>query len=94
MSNLGNSLINMLNKSSQPSLSNFSNIANMLKGAKDPKSILEKMAYSNPQANAIMNMIKKGNNPRDMFYNLCKQKGVNPDDVIAITKSLKNGNNS
>lgn len=91
---MGNDLLNMLSKSSQPATNGFANIANMIKGAKDPKTILEKMASNNPQANMIMNMIKNGNNPRDMFYNLCKQKGVNPDDVIAITKSLKNDNNS
>ena len=88
---MGNDLANMLSKNSKPN--NFSNMMSMLKGIKNPNEMLMNIAKTNPQANMLVNAMKNGGNPKDMFYELAKQKGINPDEVLSIAKSLS-GNNS
>lgn len=42
----------------------------------------------NPQIQQLQ-MIKKlvgDKNPKDVFYALCKQKGVNPDEILSMLK--------
>jgi hypothetical protein len=89
---MGNDLANMLSKSSQPT-NNLSTITSMLKGVKNPTDMLMNMAKNNPQANMILNAMKSGGNPKDMFYELAKQRGVNPEEIINIAKNIS-GNNS
>lgn len=38
-------------------------------------------AHQNPQVNAIMQMCQ-GKNPRDVFISECKNRGLNPDEVM------------
>lgn len=42
---------------------------------RDPMKLLE----SNPATSQYANMIKSGMNPKTLFYELCRQKGINPD---------------
>jgi beta-N-acetylglucosaminidase len=59
------------------------NMANMLKGSKNPQQMLQMAAQQNPQVSQVMNMLSgSGMSAKDMFYNIAKQRGINPDDVI------------
>ena len=89
---MANDLANMLSKSSQPT-NNLSTITNMLKGVKNPADMLTNIAKNNPQANMLLTAMKNGGNPKDMFYALAKQKGIDPEEIINIAKNLS-GNNS
>lgn len=89
---MANDLANMLSKSSQPT-NNLSTITNMLKGVKNPTDMLTNIAKNNPQANMLLTAMKNGGNPKDMFYALAKQKGIDPEEIINIAKNLS-GNNS
>lgn len=53
-----------------------------------PMAILE----SNPATKALASMIKNGANPKNLFYELCKQKGVDPDSILNQLK--KGGENN
>ena len=89
---MANDLASMLSKSSNQT-NNLSTITNMLKGVKNPTDMLMNMAKKNPQSNMILNSKKNGGNPKDMFYELAKQRGVNPEEIINIAKNIS-GNNS
>lgn len=89
---MANDLANMLSKSSHPT-NNLSTIKNMLKGVKNPTDVLSNIAKNNPQANMLLTAMKNGGNPKDMFYALAKQKGIDPEEIINIAKNIS-GNNS
>ena len=90
---MNNELANMLSKSSSP-MSNLSNVMAMIKGIKNPNEMLANIAKNNPQANMLLKTIKSGGNPKDMFYEMAKQKGVNADEILEMAKTLSGGNNS
>ena len=56
-------------------------LMNIVNGPGNPQQALIQAAQQNPQLAQIMNMCKNSN-PQQVFYALCKQKGVNPDDIL------------
>lgn len=59
-------------------------IKNMMKLVKtngNPTQLLQSMSQNNPQLKQVMTMVN-GKNPKEVFYELAKQKGVNPDDIL------------
>ena len=70
-------------------LKQIKNMVNMIKSAGNPQAMLESMTNNNPQLKEVMNIVKNsGGNPQQAFYNLAKQKGVNPDEVLNAVSSL------
>lgn len=53
----------------------------MMNAAANPQQALMQAAQQNPALNAVMQMCS-GKNPKDVFYAMCQQSGVNPDDVL------------
>lgn len=49
----------------------------------NPQVMINKMLQSNPNLRPLMDMIRGGANPRDMFYNLARQKGVDPESILS-----------
>lgn len=47
------------------------------------KAMVDKMLQSNPNLQSVMNLVKSGNNPRELFYTLAKQKGVDPESILS-----------
>jgi hypothetical protein len=47
----------------------------------NPTALLQ----NNPQLQQVLNLTK-GRNPEQVFYELCQQKGINPDDVLNMFK--------
>ena len=49
--------------------------------------MLQSMVSSNPQMKQVMDMVNQsGGNPKEAFYSLAKQKGVNPDDILNMLR--------
>lgn len=59
----------------------FKRMAGMLNSAKDPQAVLNMLAQQNPQVREIMQMCQ-GKNPREIFVQECKNRGINPDQLI------------
>ena len=58
---------------------------NLLKSANNPQMLLQQMMQNNPQIKMVMDYINKnGGNPKQAFYNMAKQKGINPDEVLKM----------
>ena len=49
---------------------------------KNPASIMEQMARQVP----IIEQIRSGGNMKERFYSMCKEKGIEPDSIIAQLK--------
>lgn len=59
-------------------------------GINQVKQLMQTMRYArnpmqvinnNPSIANVLNMCR-GQNPKDVFYSLCKQKNVNPDEIL------------
>lgn len=57
----------------------------LFKGSANPQSMLEHIAGQNPALQQVMQMCK-GKDPKSVFFELCKQKGVDPQAFIANLK--------
>lgn len=75
-----NSLYRQLNPLSNNSIKQ---LMNMVRGAKNPQQFLMNIAQQNPQIQQVMNMVRSsGKSPKDLFYQLAQQRGINPDDIL------------
>ena len=51
--------------------------------------MLQTMLKSHPQYQNVMRIVEQyGGDPQKAFYELAKQKGVNPDDILNMLKGL------
>ena len=62
---------------------NIQQVKNMMRMANgDPNALLQQ----NPMLSQVMQMTN-GKNPRDLFYSLARQRGVDPDKLLKELKS-------
>lgn len=54
---------------------------NIFRGAKNPEAALQLMAQQNPQIAGILRLCGPGG-LKNSFYQMCREQGVNPDDVL------------
>ena len=47
---------------------------------------INNLLQSNPNLKSIMDMIKKGGNPKQMFFEMAKQKGIDPNTILSQIK--------
>lgn len=59
-------------------------MASLFKGAKNPETIITNMVQNNPNLKSVMNMVKNGSNPKDLFYSMAKQRGVDPNSILSL----------
>lgn len=60
---------------------NIQQVKQMMQTMQNPMSAIK----DNPEMQQVLQMCQ-GKNPKDLFYSLCKQRNVNPDDIL---KQLK-----
>lgn len=54
----------------------------MYKAAKNPQAVLQQMAQQNPMINGLMQIGSQNGGLQNAFYTMCKEQGVNPDDIL------------
>ena len=57
-----------------------------MQALQNPNMAIQQMAQSNPQMQQVMHMCQ-GQNPKDIFYSMCKQRGVDPNEILNMLKS-------
>lgn len=67
---------------------NIFNLIGILKNNSTEKAI-EIILNNNPQAKQVIDIAKKNGNAKQMFFSMCNQRGINPNDIL----SLINGSN-
>lgn len=59
----------------------------MINGSKNPDSMLQYLATSNPQFKDALNFARQnGGTYKDAFFAMAKQKGADPGEIIAFLK--------
>ena len=48
----------------------------------NPMMLFNQIAKNNPQLNECLNLINRGVNPQDIFYQLCNKRGINPQEMM------------
>lgn len=88
-----NSLYQQMNPQAMTQMPNINNgmvqsiknMMNMCKAAQNPQKMIEVLAGQNPQISGVMKMLG-GKNPKDVFYEQCKQQGIDPNTVLNMLK--------
>lgn len=57
------------------------NMANMLKLSQNPNQMMQSLMQSNPQMAQVMQLVQ-GKNPQEVFYAMCKEKGIDPNSIL------------
>lgn len=47
---------------------------------------INQLLQQNPQLKSILNMVKNGSNPKQMFFEMAKQRGINPQSILNLLK--------
>ena len=59
----------------------------MVKSAKNPQLALQNMLRNNPQMKQVQGLIDQyGGDPRTAFYKMAEEKGVDPEQILAMLK--------
>lgn len=81
-----NQILAMLNQRNIPqNLGRIKDMMNLVRNANNPQAMINQIASENPQMKQIMDMVGTGD-PKQVFLNVCKSKGINPDDVFSMMK--------
>lgn len=49
----------------------------------DYKAMVDQMLQSNPKLQSVIDIVKHGRNPKELFYTLAKQRGVDPNSILS-----------
>lgn len=77
---------NKMNPQMLQSIQQIKGLMNQMKSIQNPNLAIQQMAEQNPQMKQILQMCQ-GQNPKDVFYAMCQQQGIDPEQVIKLLKS-------
>lgn len=59
----------------------------MLSGMSNPNAALQALAQKNPMVQQAMQLVNSSNmSPKDLFYSMAQQRGVDPEQVLSMFK--------
>ena len=82
-----NSLYQQLNTQTQSFSPNngLKNFISIFKNSSNPQQLLNNMIKSNPQMQNMYALIQSsGKSPKELFYSLSKQKGIDPQSILNL----------
>ena len=80
-----NPMLNQLNNQANASslnnrLNQIKGMMNMVRGAKNPNLMLQQLMMNNPNMKNVMDYVNQnGGDPKQAFYKMAQEKGVNPN---------------
>ena len=76
-----NPILEMLNGPKIPN--NIIQTFRALQQSNNPNQFMQNLMQTNPQVQQVMQMIQSSNmSPKDLFYTMAKQKGVDPEQIL------------
>lgn len=68
---------------SSKNIDSYVNLARMIKGANNPMAMVSNLLNRIPGFGKAVNLINQsGTNPREFYYKLAKEMGVDPDEFL------------
>lgn len=75
----------LANQSKVGNLQKIQQMANVLKGASDPRAMIDMMARNNPQLQNVLQFVHaNGDDPKAAFYKAAQEQGIDPDEVLRL----------
>ena len=72
---------------SSPMMGQIKQMINAIRMAQNPTAMMKQMAMNNPQLKQVMDVVNQyGGDPQKAFYDLAKQKGIDPQEIIDMLK--------
>lgn len=69
------------------SLAQIKQMMNTFNTASNPQSVMQNMINNNPQMKQVMDFVRQsGGDPKQAFYKLAEQRGVDPNEVISLLR--------
>ena len=79
--------MNMLDMMRGQQLSQVKRLLNLVRSSQNPQAMMYQMMQNNPQLKQAVEYINQnGGNPRDAFYALAKERGVDPNEILNMLK--------
>lgn len=73
----------MMNNQNATQMNQVKQMMGALKSSRNPQQLLINMMGNNPQFKQMLQMIRQsGMSPKDLFYQMAQQKGVDPEQLI------------
>lgn len=69
------------NKPQVPNVQYLKGFIDRINGMANPESLIAQMAQQNPAINQVMQMCR-GKNPKDMFFEECKRRNIDPNAIL------------
>lgn len=73
--------LNNMNPQLMNGMNQIKNMMSQLRMARNPNLMMQQLAQSNPQFAQVMQMCGT-QNPKDVFYSMCSQRGIDPNEII------------
>ena len=86
MSNNPFNVINPANPMNANRIGEMKSMYQAFRNSNNPMALFQQMAMRNPQMQQIYNMLRNGANPNQLFENVCKQKGIDPNQLRNMLK--------
>lgn len=74
--------INPANPYNANNMAGIRGMYQMLTQSPNPMQAFQQLARQNPRLKPIADMLARGASPRSIFNDMCRQKGINPDEFI------------
>lgn len=68
-----------------PMVSKIKEMMGVVQAAQNPMQAISQMSEQDPRMKEVMDMVK-GKNPEQVFYDKCKEMGVNPDVILGMLR--------
>ena len=79
--------MNPSNPMNTNSLGYVKNLYQAVRNSNNPMQYFQMMAQNNPRLQPILNMLQNGGDPKQIFYNMCQQRGINPEEFLKALNS-------
>lgn len=71
----------------QQMLNGLQNMVNMFNGSNQKEAVMQALASANPQMAEIMQLCN-GRNPKEVFVEGCRQRGIDPQYALTIMSRI------
>ena len=89
---MGNPILDMMTRTNT-AMESFGKMVGTVQAAKNPMGAISQMAMNNPQMQQVMQVVQQnGGNAQQAFYNMCRQRGVDPNTIISQVQGLMKNN--
>lgn len=68
-----------------PQMQQLKGMMNMVKNSSNSNVMIQQLIQSNPQLAQVSQLIQ-GKNPETVFRDMCKQRGIDPDEFINMLR--------